>query len=47
MIYSYISLYSIYTQAQYWSCIELIKDVHLSREEKFRPPDDHVHKLHA
>ena len=27
--------------------IELIKDVHLNREEKFRPPDDHAHKLHA
>ena len=23
------------------------KDVHLNREEKFCPPDDLVHKLHA
>ena len=31
---SYITIINMHTQALYWSCIELIKDVHLNREGK-------------
>ena len=42
----HLIIFNIYT-GTILKRIELIKDVHLSHEEKFRPPDDHVHKLHA
>ena len=34
MTYSYITIINMHTQALYWSCIELIKDVYLNHDRK-------------
>ena len=34
MTYSYITIINLHTQALYWSCIEFIKDIHLSHKGK-------------
>ena len=34
MTYSYITIISMHTQALYWSCIELIKDLYLNHNRK-------------
>ena len=34
MTYSYITIINMHTQALYWSCIELIMDIHLNHDRK-------------
>ena len=34
MAYSYITIINKHTEALYWSCVELIKDVHLNHDRK-------------